>query len=177
MTNKSVMGSVSNDLCAARFPEVFALPEGGGLDRRHRGDRHSPSTPRDGVRMRFRLHALLVPVAATATVLVPTTTAHATGGYDRCPDGSYCMFSGLDGDGDMIKLTGDTPNLATVNMDNRAQSDWNRTSSDVHLWSNANYTGCTTVTSAGPTGQGNFAPAFRAYFSSVRFGGPGEPRC
>ncbi|WP_371525214.1 peptidase inhibitor family I36 protein [Streptomyces sp. NBC_01283] len=40
--------------------------------------------------------------------------------------GSYCMFSGLDGTGDMIALKGSTPDLAALGMDDRGRSDWNR---------------------------------------------------
>ncbi|RLU92191.1 hypothetical protein CTZ27_20275 [Streptomyces griseocarneus] len=127
--------------------------------------------------MRKKLSALLVPVAAAAAAVVPVSTAHAADGYDRCPDGSYCMFSGLDGTGDMIRLTGSTPDLTPLGMNDRGKSDWNRTSSTIHLWSDADYTGCTTVTSSGPTGKGNFFPDFRDFFSSVQFDGPGGPSC
>ncbi len=127
--------------------------------------------------MRETLRALLVPVVAGAAMTLPVTTAHAASGYDRCPAGYYCMFSGLDGTGDMIRLTGSTPDLAALGMNDRAKSDWNRTASTVHLWSDANYTGCTAVTSSGPTGRGNFFPDYQNFFSSVQFDGPGGPSC
>ncbi|MFF4219053.1 peptidase inhibitor family I36 protein [Streptomyces nondiastaticus] len=127
--------------------------------------------------MRNTLRALFVPVAVAAAAVLPLSTAHAAAGYDRCPAGSYCMFSGLDGTGDIIKLTQNTPDLARLGMDNRAKSDWNRTSSTIRLWSDANYSGCTTVTSSGPTGKGNFFPSYRDFFSSVQFDGPGGPSC
>ncbi|MFF4739432.1 peptidase inhibitor family I36 protein [Streptomyces sp. NPDC001262] len=127
--------------------------------------------------MRNALRALLVPAAVVAAVAMPVSTAHAADGYDRCPDGSYCMFSGLDGTGDMITLTSSTPDLAVLGMNGRGESDWNRTSSTIHLWSGTNYTGCTAVTSAGPTGKGNFFPDFRDFFTSVQFDGPGGPSC
>ncbi|WP_234326380.1 peptidase inhibitor family I36 protein [Streptomyces sp. NRRL S-337] len=114
--------------------------------------------------------------AATATV-VPTSTAHAADGYDRCADGYYCMFSGLDGTGDMIMLRGSAPDLAALGMNDRAKSDWNRTSSTIHLWSDTNYSGCTAVTSSGPTGKGNYFPAYQNFFSSVQFDGPDGPSC
>ncbi|MEV8314907.1 peptidase inhibitor family I36 protein [Streptomyces sp. NPDC059900] len=124
-----------------------------------------------------RLPALLVALAAAGAALVPVSTAHAADGYDRCPDGSYCMFSGLDGTGDMITVSGSTPDLAALGMDDRAKSDWNRTASTIYLWSDADYSGCTVVTSSGPTGKGNFFPAYRDFLSSVQFGGPGGPSC
>ncbi|MEU1668327.1 peptidase inhibitor family I36 protein [Streptomyces sparsogenes] len=127
--------------------------------------------------MKNTLRALLVPVAVAAVTALPVSTAHAAEGYDRCPDGYYCMFSGLDGTGDMIKLKGSTPDLAALGMDDRAKSDWNRTSSTIYLWSDANYTGCTVVTSAGPTGKGNIYPDYRDFISSVGFDGPGGQSC
>ncbi|MDW6062077.1 peptidase inhibitor family I36 protein [Streptomyces sp. FXJ1.4098] len=130
--------------------------------------------------MRNTFRALLVPAVLAAATALPATTAHAAtaaDGYDRCPDGYYCMFSGLDGTGDMIQLKGSTPDLAALGMNDRAKSDWNRTSSTIYLWSDANYTGCTVVTSTGPTGKGNLYPDYRDFLSSVQFDGPGGPSC
>jgi len=98
-------------------------------------------------------------------------------GYERCPQGYYCMFSGLDGTGDMIKIIHSVPDLATLGMADRAQSDCNRTPSTIYLWSDANYSGCTSVTSSGPTGKGNFFPTYRDFFSSVQFDGPDGHSC
>ncbi|MER5305122.1 peptidase inhibitor family I36 protein [Streptomyces lasiicapitis] len=125
----------------------------------------------------MRLSALFVAVAAAAATLAPVSTAHAADGYDRCPDGHYCMFSALDGNGDMVALRGDHPDLTTVGMNDRAKSDWNRTPWTIYLWSGLHYTGCTAVTSSGPTGKGNFYPTYRDFFSSVQFNGPGGPGC
>ncbi|WP_171164032.1 peptidase inhibitor family I36 protein [Streptomyces sp. I05A-00742] len=127
--------------------------------------------------MRNRTRALLMAAAAATAVAVPASTARAADGYDRCPSGYYCMFSGLDGTGDMITLRGSTPDLTALGMNDRAKSDWNRTASTIYLWSDANYTGCTVVTSPGPTGKGNFFPAYRDFFSSVQFDGSGGPSC
>ncbi|UQI46222.1 peptidase inhibitor family I36 protein [Streptomyces sp. HU2014] len=127
--------------------------------------------------MRNTKRALLMLAAAAAAVVLPVSTAHAADGYDRCPDGYYCMFSGLDGTGDMIMLRRSTPDLSPLGMNDRAKSDWNRTSSTIHLWSEVNYSGCTAVTSAGPAGKGNFFPTYRDFFSSVRFDGPGGRSC
>ncbi|MEU3843660.1 peptidase inhibitor family I36 protein [Streptomyces sp. NPDC028635] len=124
-----------------------------------------------------KLSVLLVAVAAVTGAGVPVSAAHAADGYDRCPVGYYCLFSGLDGTGDMITIRASAPDLAALGMDDRAKSDWNRTSSTIYLWSDANYSGCTTVTSSGPTGKGNFFPELRDFFSSVQFDGPGGPAC
>ncbi|MGW7410927.1 peptidase inhibitor family I36 protein [Streptomyces sp. NPDC054863] len=121
------------------------------------------------------LAGLVGTVAALSMASI--SPAHAADGYDRCPDGYYCMFSGLDGTGDMITLRGNTPDLAALGMNDRAKSDWNRTPSTLYLWSDANYSGCTSVTSSGPTGKGNFFLTYRDFFSSVQFDGPGGPSC
>ncbi|WP_411107375.1 peptidase inhibitor family I36 protein [Streptomyces sp. cmx-4-9] len=127
--------------------------------------------------MKSRLQSVLVPLATAAAVALPISPVHAADGYDRCPAGYYCMFSGLDGTGDMITLNRSTPHLSSLGMNARAKSDWNRTSSTIYLWSDANYIGCTVVTDSGPTGKGNFSPTFRDFFNSVQFDGPGGPRC
>lgn len=132
---------------------------------------------RKALDLRTKLPLLFVATLAAATTVVPVSTAHAADGYDRCPDGHYCMFAGLDGTGDMIAFRASTPDLTALGMNDRAKSDWNRTASTIHLWSDAQYSGCTAVTSSGPTGKGNFFPAYRDFFSSVQFDGPGGPSC
>nr|WP_279628721.1 peptidase inhibitor family I36 protein [Streptomyces subrutilus] len=55
--------------------------------------------------------------------MAPVSPAHAADGYDRCPDGYYCMFSGIDGTGDMVMLRGNRPDLAALGMNGRAKSE------------------------------------------------------
>ncbi|WP_246090213.1 peptidase inhibitor family I36 protein [Nonomuraea deserti] len=117
---------------------------------------------------------LALPIAAAALAAL-ATPAQAADGYDRCRDGYYCMFSGLDGTGDLIEINADTPDLAALGMADRAKSDWNRTDSWIHLFSEAGYGGCSAVTS--PRDMGNFYPSFRDFFDSVRFDGPNGPSC
>ncbi|MEU7896901.1 peptidase inhibitor family I36 protein [Nonomuraea sp. NPDC049152] len=122
-----------------------------------------------------KLHMLALPIAAVALSILPTAPAHAAVGYDRCHAGYYCMFSGLDGTGDIIELQANAPDLAVLNMDDRAKSDWNRTGSYIHLYSEADFGGCSAVTT--PGGKGNFFITYRDFFSSVRIGGPNGPSC
>ncbi|TMR97480.1 hypothetical protein EJK15_18070 [Nonomuraea basaltis] len=122
-----------------------------------------------------KLHMLALPVAAAALATLMSAPAQAADGYERCHDGYYCMFSGLDGTGDIIEIQNDTPDLAVLGMADRAKSDWNRTDSYIHLYSEAGYGGCTAVTS--PRDKGNFYSAFRDFFDSVRIGGPNGPSC
>ncbi|GAB2909686.1 hypothetical protein GCM10027203_06060 [Nonomuraea fastidiosa] len=121
-----------------------------------------------------KLQMLALPLAA-AVVAALGTPAQAAEGYDRCQEGYYCMFSGLDGTGDIIQINADTPDLAALGMADRAKSDWNRTDSFIYLFSEADYDGCTAVTQ--PRDKGNFFPTFRDFFDSVRFDGPGGPSC
>ncbi|MEU7835163.1 MULTISPECIES: peptidase inhibitor family I36 protein [unclassified Nonomuraea] len=122
-----------------------------------------------------KLQMLALPIAAAALAILPTIPAQAATGYDRCHAGNYCMFSGLDGTGDIIEIQSDTPDLAALNMADRGKSDWNRTSSYIHLYSEANYGGCSAVTS--PGGKGNFFSTYRDFFDSVRIGGQNGPSC
>ncbi|MFI6901651.1 peptidase inhibitor family I36 protein [Nonomuraea sp. NPDC050394] len=122
-----------------------------------------------------KLHLLALPIAAVAMAALTSTPAQAADGYDRCRDGYYCMFSGLDGTGDIIEIQGDTPSLAALGMGSRGKSDWNRTDSWIHLYSEAGYGGCSAVTR--PRDKGNFFITFRDFFNSVRFDGPNGPSC
>ncbi|MFC7588418.1 peptidase inhibitor family I36 protein [Nonomuraea antimicrobica] len=67
------------------------------------------------------------------------------------------------------------PDLAALGIADRAKSDWNRTGSWIHLFSEANYEGCSAVTT--PRGKGNFYIDFRDFFDSVRFDGANGPSC
>ncbi|WP_336213857.1 peptidase inhibitor family I36 protein [Nonomuraea sp. LPB2021202275-12-8] len=118
---------------------------------------------------------LALPIAAIALATLTSVPAHAADGYDRCQEGNYCMFSGLDGTGDIIQIQSDTPDLAALNMADRSKSDWNRTDSYIHLYSEAGYDGCSAVTT--PRAKGNFFSTFRDFFDSVRIGGPNGPSC
>jgi hypothetical protein len=122
-----------------------------------------------------KLQMVALSTAAAAFSLLPAAPAQAADGYDRCRAGYYCLFSGLDGGGDLIEIQGDTPDLAALNMADRAKSDWNRTGSTIRLFSEAHYGGCAAVT--GPWGKGNFFITYRDFFDSVRFGGPSGPSC
>ncbi|MFC5828170.1 peptidase inhibitor family I36 protein [Nonomuraea insulae] len=121
-----------------------------------------------------KLHIWALPLAAAALAAL-ATPAQAAAGYDRCQEGNYCLFSGLDGTGDIVQITGNTPDLAALGIADRSKSDWNRTDSWIHLFSEAAYGGCSAVTS--PRGKGNFYVDFRDFFDSVRFDGQNGPSC
>lgn len=120
---------------------------------------------------RFRTAAM---VAAAAGLLgaVLAAPAYAATGYDRCPTGAYCMFSGLDGGGDVVVITSNVADLRTVGIDKAGKSDWNRTGSTVWLYSDYDYGGCDAITGAGE--KGNYFSSFQDFFSSVQVGGSGQ---
>ncbi|MEQ4725171.1 peptidase inhibitor family I36 protein [Nonomuraea sp. B19D2] len=106
-------------------------------------------------------------LAATFTEAVSSVdSTHRATGYDRCPDGYYCMFSGLNGSGDVAVIEEAIPDLALLNMERRAKSDWNRTKHVVYLYTESNYDGF--VTTTGPDSKGNFYSKFRDVFTSAR---------
>ncbi|WP_377267883.1 FG-GAP-like repeat-containing protein [Peterkaempfera sp. SMS 1(5)a] len=82
-------------------------------------------------------------VAVAATVLglsavaVQPAAAAATG-YDRCPKGRFCLFSGANGTGSMAAYTGSQATLGS--WDNLAASVSNRTGyQKACLWTRSNY--------------------------------------
>jgi hypothetical protein len=122
-----------------------------------------------------KLQLMALPVAVAALTALTSGPAHAADGYDRCRANHYCMFSGLDGTGDMIEIQASTPDLAVLNMAGRSRSDWNRTGSTMHLFSETNYDGCSAVTTAGD--RGNFLSKYQNFWYSVRMDGPNGPWC
>ncbi|MGW3367462.1 peptidase inhibitor family I36 protein [Streptosporangium canum] len=138
-------------------------------------DRSSKKSFTNGGTLGKKLQMLALPIAALALATLTSVPAQAADGYNRCPDDHYCLFSGLDGTGDIIEIQSDTPDLAALNMAGRAKSDWNRTDSSIHLYSEAGYGGCSALTT--PGGKGNFFITYRDFFNSVRIGGPNGPSC
>jgi len=120
-----------------------------------------------------KLQALLAAGAITALTFLPALPAQAATGYDRCPDNHYCMFSGLDGGGDIVAVQGDVANLGAMN--DHGKSDWNRTDSWIHLNSEVDFAGCEAVTA--PRDKGNFFSTYRDFFGSLRFDGANGPSC
>ncbi|WP_405634744.1 peptidase inhibitor family I36 protein [Streptomyces sp. NBC_01178] len=86
--------------------------------------------------------AFLKPVLAAAlllsavTVSAPAATAAPAAGWDRCPNGSFCIFDGRDGAGTIAWFRSGSPDLRGQSMDNRTSSYWNRTGTvfALHDW-------------------------------------------
>ncbi|WP_433336361.1 peptidase inhibitor family I36 protein [Spirillospora sp. CA-294931] len=77
---------------------------------------------------------------ATATVALPAT-ANAAVGYDRCPSGHACLFSGANGSGSMAYFRYGSPDLRGQSMDNTAESIWNRAGAGALIYTGYNYSG------------------------------------
>ncbi len=68
-----------------------------------------------------------------AAFLLPSTSASAGGGFERCPKGYYCVFDGPDGTGTMAYFKYGAPNLSSFGLDNRVSSKWNRIGWNTHF--------------------------------------------
>lgn len=69
---------------------------------------------------------LAIGAATTLAFAATTVNAQAATGYDRCPSGYFCIFSGLDGQGTIAYFQYGSNNLAQQGIDNAASSTWNR---------------------------------------------------
>ncbi|MEV8609539.1 peptidase inhibitor family I36 protein [Amycolatopsis sp. NPDC051373] len=63
------------------------------------------------------------------------------GGWERCPQGYYCLFDGYDGAGAMAFFKTGSPNLANQGLDKAASSQWNRSPWNFCVYEGYNYTG------------------------------------
>lgn len=94
-----------------------------------------------------RTRSLLAGIAVIVTALAGTAAvpaqASAASGYDRCPQGRFCLFDGIDGEGDMYLATGTRYDqvLAEAGFDNRAASVANHSDMVWCVYEGPNYTG------------------------------------
>ncbi|APB00500.1 peptidase inhibitor family I36 protein [Nocardia seriolae] len=88
-----------------------------------------------------RLAGLAVGAAAVAASLAVAAPAHAASGFDRCPDGSICLFTQPNGGGQMVPFRIGAPDLRWVGIDKSTQSVWNRTGHYVTAFDDYRYRG------------------------------------
>ncbi|MFI9588449.1 FG-GAP-like repeat-containing protein [Streptomyces sp. NPDC052236] len=69
--------------------------------------------------------------------VLPAQTAQAASGYDRCPTGYFCGFTGTSGDGTMFKTKVNMPTMGS--WDNKIRSYTNRAGQISCLYTQANY--------------------------------------
>ncbi|MEU0270667.1 FG-GAP-like repeat-containing protein [Streptomyces sp. NPDC006307] len=86
------------------------------------------------ISLRAAATAALTALGVLATA-VPS--AHAASGYDRCPQGKFCLFDNVDGTGTMATYSGSTATLGT--FDNKASGMRNRTGLYACVYSQPRY--------------------------------------
>ncbi|MFW5416012.1 peptidase inhibitor family I36 protein [Nocardiopsis sp. CNT-189] len=98
-----------------------------------------------------------VAIAAAGAMLFAGTAvaapAQAATGYDRCPHGYFCLFSGYGGSGKIGIFKYGSSDLRLQGLDNDVHSLWNRSGRRIEGWAGYNYT---------PTPPSTIGPIFGA---------------
>ena len=81
--------------------------------------------------------AIATALAATALSILPTGSASAATGFNGCPKGYVCGWSGLNGTGAVYKTKSSEPTLGS--WSDRIRSYWNRTGNYACLYTKADY--------------------------------------
>ncbi|WP_067715849.1 peptidase inhibitor family I36 protein [Nocardia yamanashiensis] len=63
------------------------------------------------------------------------------GGYNRCPENNYCLFTGPNGSGRMTVLDFGSSDLRRQNADDNTVSFWNRSAHKVEMYTDYNFAG------------------------------------
>ncbi|WP_017592000.1 peptidase inhibitor family I36 protein [Nocardiopsis potens] len=84
-----------------------------------------------------------VAIAAAGAMLFAGTAvaapAQAATGYDRCPHGYFCLFSGYGGTGKIGIFKYGSSDLRLQGLDNNVHSVWNRSARPIEGWAGYNY--------------------------------------
>lgn len=88
-----------------------------------------------------RFAAAVLLVLGAAGFSGTAAPAHAATGYDRCPDGHFCLFSAADGGGTIAYFRLGSTDLRLQNIDGQAYAIWNRTGRYWDGFTEYNYTG------------------------------------
>lgn len=102
------------------------------------------STGSPGRRIRRVQRRLIVGLAAIGLVaagLVGANAASAATGFDRCPAGYLCLFTGTNGTGTMAYFRYGSTNLGLQGMDNRVWSLRNRSGKGICGYDDYSYRG------------------------------------
>lgn len=118
--------------------------------------------------VRSAASSVLAAVALVSSVALAAPAQAATG-YDRCPSGRLCLFTGTGGTGTMATYLAGDANMADstgpTGMNNNVESVWNRTSMYFMVWDGRYYTGdYWTIT---PGTKGTLLSSIRNRISSV----------
>ncbi|WP_280423178.1 peptidase inhibitor family I36 protein [Nocardia carnea] len=90
---------------------------------------------------KFVAAVLLVLGTAGLSGLAAPAPAHAATGFDRCPDGHFCIFSAPDGGGKIAYFRLGSTDLRLQGVDGQVYSIWNRTGQAWQGFTQYNYTG------------------------------------
>ncbi|MFI5736124.1 peptidase inhibitor family I36 protein [Kribbella sp. NPDC051587] len=101
--------------------------------------------------------ALAVTAAIGSVAAMSTIPAHAATGYNRCPAGRFCAFTGPNGTGVIAIYTKSDRNLADRvgprGMNNNIESAWNRYKWEFGLMNDANFAGKGVIYKSGAKGN------------------------
>ncbi|MGA6206383.1 peptidase inhibitor family I36 protein [Nocardia testacea] len=113
---------------------------------------------------KFAAAALLV---LGATGFASTAPAQAAVGYDRCPNGHFCLFSASNGGGRIAYFQLGSTDLRLQNIDGQAYSIWNRTGRYWDGFTDYNYRGGV-IFRSGPGQQSDVPAAVATQVHSVK---------
>ncbi|MDW5325628.1 peptidase inhibitor family I36 protein [Plantactinospora sp. KLBMP9567] len=120
------------------------------------------------------IRAMLVTAIAGLSMvgaLVVAAPAQAAVGFDRCPSGYMCLFTGSNGTGTMAYFRLGSTNLGLQGMDNNVWSGRNRSGKTALGYEGYSYTGQVMLSSPGHITTGFNVSAFAATrMSSIRVG-------
>lgn len=107
-----------------------------------------------------------VAAQATSTAVAPSVT-----GWDRCPSGRMCVFTGLHGTGTIGIFRSGDANLGDSNgpsgLNNNIESVWDRNGEEWCLFNDPGYEGGITLVKDGAKGNIN-PPRYRNITSSLK---------
>ncbi|GAB2674155.1 hypothetical protein GCM10027271_38710 [Saccharopolyspora gloriosae] len=88
---------------------------------------------------------MVLVASVMASFVLVTPSGAAQEGYDRCPHGSFCLFSGVDGTGAIGIFEQGSPDLRQQGVDNSVYSFWNRSARQFEGFDGYDYEGQLTL--------------------------------
>ncbi|PXX55628.1 peptidase inhibitor family I36 [Nocardia tenerifensis] len=115
----------------------------------------------------MRLRELTVTALLVLGISGLAAPAQAATGYDRCPDGNFCLFSAANGGGRIAYFRLGSTDLRLQNIDGQAYSLWNRTGRFWDGFTEYNYRGGV-IFRSGPGQQSNIPADVATQVHSVK---------
>ncbi|MGW5383511.1 peptidase inhibitor family I36 protein [Nocardia sp. NPDC003963] len=114
-----------------------------------------------------KLAATVLLVLGAAGLSGLAAPAQAATGFDRCPDGHFCLFSAADGGGRIAYFRLGSTDLRLQDIDGQAYSIWDRTGRYWHGFTEYNYSGGV-IFRSGPGQRTNFPAEVATQVHSVK---------